>query len=288
MSAQTSQPGSASGGDLPVRGRAPSRGRNLGAKALRWAGIAGTLLGLLAVWEAAVWLLELPSYLLPAPTAIVAAGIENAGMLAENALVTLQEVVLGFALGVALGVTLALGIVSSPTFERIAYPVLVTFQTIPVIVMAPIFVLWFGFGLMPKVLVAGLICFFVMVVNTVVGMRGVEPVTLHVVRSMGASGWQTFRKVRLPAALPSIFGGLKVAITQALIGAIVGEYIAAERGLGVVQLRANEFLNITLQFAAVAVIALLGIGLFALMLLLERIVVPWRKVIEDQSKAGGA
>jgi len=167
------------------------------------------------------------------------------------------------------GIPLALAIFYSRIFERAVYPMLVALQTVPKISLAPLLVLYLGYGWGPKIGLAFLISFFPIVISTVVGLQSLDRNLVNLVRSMGSNEWQTFTKVRLPAALPSIFGGLKVAISLAVIGAIIGEYIAAERGLGYMQLQANQQFDTTLNFATVVAISLLGVLLYFVISLVE-------------------
>jgi NitT/TauT family transport system permease protein len=191
--------------------------------------------------------------------------------------VTLQEVILGFGLSVCVGIPLAILIVYSRLFERVAFPLMVSLQTIPKVALAPILVMWLGYGIMPKVMVAFLISFFPIVISSVVGMRSAEKEMIYLVRSMGAGEIKTFLKIRLPNALPNIFAGLKIGIGQAVVGATVGEFIAAERGLGYLQLIAQVRLDTPLLFAAVVVLSLMGVLLFQVVALIERIAIPWNR-----------
>lgn len=235
-----------------------------------------TVVGLLGLWEAVARGFDLPAWLLPPPTAIVGEIVARPGVFALQALVTAGEVLLGFLLSVAVGIPLAFGIAGSRVFERAVYPLLVASQAVPKVAIAPLLIVWFGFGTMPKVIVAFLIAFFPIVIDTVVGLRAVEPEMLHLARSMGASRWQTFAKIRLPRALPSIFAGLKVAITLAVVGAIVGEFVASDHGLGHMLMVASGEMNSRLLFAAILVLTLLGVGFFMLIEWLERWCIPWQ------------
>lgn len=224
---------------------------------------------ILVVWQVAVPLLGLSEFVLPTPWAIAKRMVTDAGLLATHASFTLLEVMAGFAAAVLVGVPLALAIFYSRVFERSVYPLLVALQTVPKIALAPLLVLYLGYGWAPKISLAFLISFFPIVISTVVGLQSLEKALVDMVRSMGSSEWQTFYKVRLPAALPSIFGGLKVAISLAVIGAIIGEYIAAERGLGYLQLQANAQFDTTLNFATVVTISLVGVLLYYVLALVE-------------------
>jgi NitT/TauT family transport system permease protein len=186
--------------------------------------------------------------------------------------------VLGFGLSIVLGIPMAIAVVYSRIFERVAFPFMVSLQTIPKVALAPILVMWLGYGILPKIMVAFLISFFPIVISAVVGMRATEKEMVYLVQSMGAGELTTFLKIRLPKALPSIFGGLKVGIGQAVVGATVGEFIAAERGLGYLQLVSQVRLDTPLLFAAVAVLSLLGVLMFNIVAWLERLALPWNRV----------
>ena len=234
-----------------------------------------------AVWEVAVRALGVPDYILPSPSVIVAKIFVSWQLLLENAFVTLQEILLGFGLSVVIAIPLAIAVVYSRIFERVAFPFMVSLQTIPKVALAPILVIWLGYGIMPKVMVAFLISFFPIVINSVIGMRSAEKEMIYLVQSMGANELTTFLKIRLPKALPSIFGGLKVGIGQAVVGATVGEFIAGEAGLGYLQLISQVRLDTPLLFAAVVVLSLLGVLLFNAVAFAERIALPWSRVATD-------
>ena len=218
--------------------------------------------GLLGLWQILVPLAGLSEFVLPTPLAIARRMFTDASLLATHSYVTLFEVVSGFGLAVLIGVPLALAIFYSRAFERAIYPILVALQTIPKVALAPLLVLYLGYGWAPKITLAFLISFFPIVISTVVGLQSLDKNLVNLVRSMGANEWQTFFKIRLPAALPNIFGGFKVAISLAVIGAVIGEYVAAERGLGYLQLQANSLFDTTLNFATVVTISALGVALY--------------------------
>jgi NitT/TauT family transport system permease protein len=245
----------------------------------------GPVLAIVAVifvlWEIAVRALDVPDYLLPSPSVIAAKIVVSWQLLLVNAFVTLEEILLGFSLSVLVAVPLAVAAVYSRIFERVAFPFMVSLQTIPKVALAPILVIWLGYGIMPKVMVAFLISFFPIVINSVIGMRSAEREMIYLVQSMGAGELTTFLKIRLPKALPSIFGGLKVGIGQAVVGATVGEFIAAEHGLGYLQLVSQVRLDTPLLFAAVVVLSLLGVLLFNAIALIERIALPWSRVATE-------
>jgi NitT/TauT family transport system permease protein len=224
----------------------------------------------LALWQLAVPFFGLSEFVLPTPWQIAGRMVSDFPLLMANGYVTLFEVLAGFACAILGGVPTALAIFYSRAFERAVYPLLIALQTVPKIVLAPLLVLYMGYGWAPKIFLAFLIAYFPIVISTVVGLQSLEPGMVNLVRSMGASEAQTFWKIRLPAALPSIFGGLKVAIALAVIGAVIGEYVAAERGLGYLQLQANAKFDTALNFASVVVVSLIGVLLYSGVMFFER------------------
>lgn len=245
-----------------------------------------TLAALVIAWEVVVDAFRVPEYLLPAPSGIVAALIGEWRPLAFHTGVTLYEILWGFALAIAVGVPLAMVIVASPPFERSVYPLLVASQSVPKIAIAPLLIFWAGIGIFPKILVAFAIAFFPIVIDTVAGLRSIEPEMLHLARSMGAGEGKIFLKIRFPSALPSIFAGVKVAVTLAVVGAVVGEFIQADQGLGYVLQQATAVLNTRLGFAAILILALIGIVLFVAVEILERWLTPWSAARRTELAAG--
>jgi NitT/TauT family transport system permease protein len=229
----------------------------------------------LAVWEALTRLKAAPAYVLPAPGEVLTVLVQQWPMLMSNAVSTTFAVLGGFLLSVVVGILLAVLISSSRICEKSLYPLLVGSQAIPKLALAPLFVVWFGFGLLPKVLMTFLIAVFPIVVSTVQGIASVETELEFLARSMGLGQYRTFRMIRLYRALPSIFAGLKVAITLAVVGAVVGEFVGSDRGLGTLLLRAIGVVNTPLLFAALIVLTILAVILFALIELLERLAIPW-------------
>ena len=232
---------------------------------------------LLVSWQAATALWRVPKWLLPSPTDIAAALVANAPLLAFHATRTLEEAVVGLALAFVLGVGTAVMMDRSGFARRAFYPVLVTSQTIPVIAIAPLLVIWFGYDLLPKVLVVALVCFFPMVVSTFDGLGSVDPEAVRLVRSMGATGWQLFWRVRWPGALPGVFSGVRIGVTYGIVGAIVGEFVGASRGLGYFLQHSADQLLTERVFAGIVVSAALSVALFLLVSLVERLVVPWHR-----------
>ncbi len=243
------------------------------------------LAALIGGWEAWVRLNDTPHYVLPAPSRIWDAFFEIRGTLFGHIRTTVTEAVVGLAAAIALGVTLAVVIASVPIIRRAFFPIIVVSQTIPMIVLAPLLIIWFGFGLTPKVLVVALVCFFPIVVSTVDGLTtGADREMVSLVRSMGATKLQILRVVRIPAALPSFFAGLKIAAAYAITGAVVGEWISASSGLGVVITRAQATSRVDRVFVAVVFVALLSIALFTIVQILARLATPWMFAHNQEEK----
>ena len=235
------------------------------------------LLAILGIWEAAVHVFEIPGYILPAPSKIVVTLFVQHTQLLKHTLVTLEEMLLGFVLAVSIGVPLAVLMFEFPVLERAFYPYVIGSQTVPVFAIAPLLVLWFGFGIASKVIMAALIVFFAIVLNTLDGLKSTDPDTVNLFKILQATRWQVLWKVHIPSALPFIFSGAKIGISISTIGAVIGEWVGAKAGLGYLMLYANGRLQISLVFAAIFCLTLLGLGLFGLMTLLERYAMPWRQ-----------
>jgi len=246
----------------------------------------GAALALFGAWEAFVRIGAISPLLLPAPTEVLATVVREFPVLLHMSAITAGEFVLGFALSVLVGLPLGALIVYARPIELAIYPLLVAFQTMPKAAIAPIFVVWLGAGMNSKILIAFTIAFFPIVIDTAIGLRSAAPETIHLVRSMGASAFQVFWYVRFPNALPAIFGGLKVASTLAVVGAIVGEFVSADKGLGYLVLVANGELNTRLVFACVLVLSVLGIIFYFLVEAVERLVVSWHVSARQLELAG--
>ncbi|MGQ9713783.1 MAG: ABC transporter permease [Anaerolineae bacterium] len=233
------------------------------------------LLGLLVLWELFVLWGGTPRWILPSPSDIVRAGVEAAPLMAPHIWQTLLETWLGMALALVGGLILALAIDLSSLLRRALYPLLVASQTIPIMALAPLLIIWFGYGIVPKVVVVFLVCFFPIAINTADGLAGADPETLALLRSMGATRWQIFTRVRLPGAMPAFFTGLKIAITYSVVGAIIGEWVGASRGLGIFMLRASNSFLTDRVFASIAVTSLLSIAMFLMVVGVERATLRW-------------
>lgn len=230
---------------------------------------------LLALWELYVRISQISPLVLPAPTAIVQALANNWNVIYDNTVQTLLETVLGIVAATLLGLLLAVLLDISGWLRRAIYPLLVISQTIPIIALAPLLLIWFGYDLGPKVLVVTLYCFFPVAVACADGLASAEPELMNLLRSMRASRWQILRLVRLPGAMPSFFSGLRIAATYSVTGAIFGEYVGGFKGLGIYMENSANSHVIVLVFDAILVTAVLSLLLFGLVSVIERIALPW-------------
>ncbi|MBX3551112.1 MAG: ABC transporter permease [Pseudolabrys sp.] len=232
-------------------------------------------LAALILWEAAIRLFNVPTFILPAPSAVVVSLIENRAQLAAATQATALEVLFGFVLASLVGIAVALVIVRFERFGRALYPLIVLFQNVPKVALAPIFILWFGYDLAPKILLIVVIAFFPVAIDMLAGLQSVEPSFVSLMRSVGAGNGKIMMRVRIPHSLPHLMAGLKVAITFSVIGAIVGEFAGANQGLGYVIQFASTQLDTPLIFAALVVVSILGLIFYYGVELAERILVPW-------------
>jgi NitT/TauT family transport system permease protein len=248
--------------------------------------VAGVLL-FFAVWEIAVRAFEVKAYLLPPPSLILTDLVQARGRIAEHLLVTLTSMVGGYALAIVVGIPLAMLIAGSRIFEASAYPIIVFLQILPKIAIAPLFIIWFGFGMAPKILLVFLLSFFPIVVAGVAGFKSVSPEILEFSRSTGVSWFGTFWRIRFPSAMPEIFTGLKVAAALASTAAVVAEFVAADRGLGYLLLVFNGEMLTSLVFADVLVLGVLGLVLYYSVEIAQRLIMPWHvSARHDQTSAG--
>ncbi len=236
---------------------------------------------LLGLWQLAASLdvianaLNIEPFLVPSPSEIAQSLWTDRSLLLDNGSITLQEVLAGFALSIVAGVGFAVVLHLSPTLRRAFYPLLVASQTVPIVVIAPILVVWLGFGIGPKLVIIALICFFPITVNTLDGLGSVDPDLTKMMRTLDASRWQTFRRVEGPTALPYFFSGAKIAVAVAVIGAVFGEWAGSSSGLGHLIQQASAQLQTARTFAAVVVLSALAIVLFGLLAVIERRVAWW-------------
>jgi NitT/TauT family transport system permease protein len=233
------------------------------------------ILGLLVAWQLAVDLFKVKEYILPSPLSALKALDRPSYQWPANFLVTLYAVLGAFVLSAVLGIALAVAIVWNQLLLRTIMPVLVLFNTLPKIALAPLFVLWLGYGVWPNIVIGTTIAFFPMVVNTAIGLASAEPEIIDLVRTLRASRWQVFAKIRFPSALPYIFAGLKLAATMSVTGAIVGEFVASELGLGSLIITGGVTLETSSIFASLILIALMGLALYGVVVALEQLMAPW-------------
>ena len=230
---------------------------------------------LLGIWEAMCRLFDVPAWLLPPPSKILIEGYEILPILPAHLMATLFAVLGGFALSIAVGVPLAIMITYSPVLRRVIYPMILALQSVPKVAIAPILLLWVGYGLKSGIVVAATVAFFPVVISTAAGLESIDRELLELTRSLDSSSLKVFLKVRLPWAMPHIFSGLKVAITLAVIGAIVAEFIGADKGLGYLILTNSGALKTSVVFFVLLILSLLGIALFYAVEAIERAVCPW-------------
>ena len=268
-----SRPGEPTGDD-----ERSGRWQRTGTRVARLVVPLAILAALVGAWQLWVMWAHVRSFLLPTPGAIIKELYHQwSPTLAKQTWVTFEETILGFLGGCALGFVLALAIAYSRIAERVLYPPIVASQAVPKIAIAPLFVVWLGFGIAPKVVVTILLVFFPIVVTSAQGLMSVDPDLVELLRSVGASEWAIFRRVRLPYALPQIVSGMKIGVTLAVVGAVVGEWVGANAGLGYLILYSQSQLQTTTTFAAIAILVVMGIVLFLAVDVLEKLLVPWAR-----------
>ncbi|WP_166984801.1 ABC transporter permease [Paramicrobacterium chengjingii] len=239
------------------------------------------VIALVVVWWAVTTAGWVKPYIIPSPVDTWIAMSDNAAYLAQHTWVTAYETIVGFIIAVIVGLAVAVVMVYSGGLEKTLYPVILFAQVVPKIAIAPLFVVWLGFGASPKILVAVLMAFFPVVISGLSGLRSVDPDVLQLTSTMGAGRFKTFVKVRLPAALPELLSGFKVAATLAVTGAVVGEFVGANEGLGYVILQANGNLDTAMLFAALIIMSLMGVLLFGIIQIAERFLIPWHSSKRD-------
>ncbi len=261
--------------------RAPLRSQRTWRLKPRWSWLLlpASLTAGLMIWEMLARVNHYPAFILPRPEQVWARflAILDDGTLARHTGITLSEVLAGLALGLTVASTLGYVIAKSHSLERALTPYIVASQSIPIVAIAPLLVIWLGVGLRSKVLICALIVFFPILINTVVGVRSVEPDLRDLMRSLKATRWQTFLKLELPAALPILLGGLKVGATLSVIGAVVGEFVGADRGLGFLVNFGRGQYDTALVFVAVATLVVIAMGLYGSVALLERLWLNWKR-----------
>jgi putative hydroxymethylpyrimidine transport system permease protein len=229
------------------------------------------------LWELIVRAFDVQDYVFPAPSAVATSLVDDSGLLAHATLVTVREVVLGFALAVVTAIAIAVPIHFSAALRRALLPILVVSQTVPTVVLAPVLAIVLGYGLTPKLVVVAVVCFFPIVVNAVDGLASADDELIRMMRTLHGSRLAIFRRVEWPGALPAIFSGLRIAATYAAVGAVFGEWAGSTSGLGFVMLQAQPALETDRIFAAVLILSALALGLYALVTAAERVLVPWTR-----------
>jgi NitT/TauT family transport system permease protein len=264
---------------VPTQAPAPKRSRAV----RRLVGIAWSLLppltfmAIIALWSASIAVFKIPAYLLPGPSSVFARMVADAPMLWSHSLITLTEILLGFGLTVVTAIPLGLAIALSRMAKQIIYPPLMLMQLVPKIAVAPLFLVWLGFGIESKVLLTVLMTFFPLLLASISGFQILDDRFLYLTQSMGATSWQTFRHLRFPAALPVIFSGIKSSATIAATAAIVAEFVGANRGLGYVLLRGTSNMDIELTFAVLVVLTIIGIVINYAVEFSEWAMTPWQR-----------
>ena len=237
--------------------------------------IALGLGGVLAAWEAIVFGLGIKPFLLPAPSLVLRQLARRWDVILDAAMFTAQSMLIGFAASVVVGVLLALLVAFSRRLEEIIYPILVFLQIVPKIAIAPLFLIWIGYGLTSKVLIVFLLSFFPIVVSSIAGFKAVDPEIMDFARTTGAGGWKMFARIRLPQALPEIFTGLKIGAALSATAALVAEFVASDRGLGYLLLQYNGNLDTPMVFAIIVVLSAIGLALYYAVEFVEKITIPW-------------
>lgn len=234
---------------------------------------------ILAAWEGFARGLQIPSFIIPAPSAVIRALVRglHSGVYVSHFSHTLAETLLGFLIGASVGLGLGALIARSPLLERAFYPYVVAFQTMPKIAIAPLLILWFGFGIWSKVAMAAMIAFFPVMVNVITGLRAVDREVIELMRSLSATEWQIFRMVRLPTALPYVFAGLDIAIVFSLLATIVAEFVGSQMGMGNLILQMNFALDVAGVFAVLIILSGLGVCLHLTVVKIQRRVIFWTK-----------
>lgn len=230
-----------------------------------------------AIWYAIIWVFRFPEYVLPSPTTVAGILWNDASLLFAHARMTIFETAVGFALALVIGVVVALVMHSSKTVRYLTYPHLVLLQAIPLIAVAPIVLVWFGFGPLAKILVVAFVCFFPIAVNAFEGFRSVDPSYRELLDTFGASRWARYRHLYIPASVPGILSGAKIAATYSVLGAVIGEWLGGSRGIGVYMTRAQRSFRNDRLFAAIVIVMVLSLGLFKIVEFVGERITPWMR-----------
>ena len=269
---------------IAARPPAANRSRALGGWLRRRVGALLVFAALFLLWEFAVHLFGIKEYLLPPPSKVWTEFLKRYAIVMPSAWVTLQEIVAGYLLAIVVSIPLALAVAYSRFMEQAVYPVIVFLQIIPKIAIAPLFIIWFGFGFTPKLLLVFLLSFFPIVVSSLAGFKSADRDVMDFARTTGASAWRLFFKIRLPQALPHIFTGLKVGAALAATAAVVAEFVASDKGLGYLLLQYNGNIDTPMVFATIVLLSLLGLAVYYVVEIIERLAIPWH-VSQQQTAA---
>ncbi|GAB3063497.1 ABC transporter permease [Salinicoccus sesuvii] len=244
------------------------------------------ILLILIIWQLCVSIFDIPAWMLPGPVQIIQEAIAIYPRVVGHTLSTIQIALGGFAIGVSVGILLAVLLHLMPRARQSIYPLMVLSQNIPIIALAPLLVLWFGFGALPKILIITLVCFFPVAVSLIDGFRQTSPTLKNYMQMIGASRWQIFFKLEWPSALPYLFSGLKISATYSVMGAVIAEWLGAQQGLGVFMTLASSAFRTDQVFVAIFVIMAISLILFGFILLLEKWLVPWSTNQKEARKDG--
>ncbi len=259
-----------------ILGPTPKRDRGVVNRLRRAWPPAAVLVAVVLIWEAATHVFEIPKYILPAISSILSTLVSKwSSSLASATWVTLTEVVIGFAMALVAAILIAVLLHASEHIRRGVYPLLIGSQTIPIIVIGPILAIIFGYSIVPKVLLVALICFFPIVVTTIDGLASVDRTLIRMMKTLYGTRWSIFTRVEFPAAMPSMFSGIRVAASYAAIGAVFGEYAGSSNGLGYVMIQATPQLQTALVFAAILLLSAISVVMFILVTVAERALIPW-------------
>jgi putative hydroxymethylpyrimidine transport system permease protein len=265
----------------PQRRAVPAARSQLGRRIRDVVAPAALLIGLFVLWELLVVWLGIRSFILPRPSEILSTIWVDWSLFRGHLIFTLQNVLLGFALAFVVAMVLGFVVAHSTIMNRTIYPLLVASQTIPIIAIAPVFIIWFGYGILPKIITTALICFFPLTVNTVTGYLSVDADMRTLFRAYKASRWQTFRKLTFPSALPYIMSGIKISVTLSVIGGVIGEWIGSDQGLGYMIIQSGAQIMTARVFASIALLSAMGVVLFLIASVIDRRITPWRHTMGE-------
>lgn len=239
---------------------------------------------ILLIWQVAVDKWQVPQYILPSPKDIIITLVNILPNITSHIYTSLYEALIGFAISIVFALILAILMDNIKLIKKCLYPIIVVSQTIPIIALAPLFIIWFGFGIMPKIVVVVLVCFFPIVVSLIDGLESVDNDMVNLLKTMGAGRFQIFTMVKLPSSTVNFFSGLRIAATYSIMGAVIGEWLGGDKGLGVYMIRAKNSYALDKVFAVIIIIVILSMALFGLLYLLQYILTPWTRNSKENNK----